>query len=246
MNAAHSDIGAYPMAASFVIHAPPPVLLPMQSGGLHFPVRRIYCVGRNYLEHIREMGGDEREPPFFFQKPADAIVQDGAEVPYPAFTQDFQHEVELVLAIGQGGVNIPQDQAARHVIGLGVGIDLTRRDVQVAARKTGRPWEIGKSFDQSAPCSALLAFDGERLPEAGRIELRVNGEVRQTGDLSQMIWSCAEIVSKLSEQYRLEPGDLIYTGTPSGIGPLRPGDRVEAQIEGIASLSLGVVGAGLA
>lgn len=243
MNAVNSDIGAYPMAASFVIHAPPPVLLPMQAGGLHFPVRRIYCVGRNYLEHIREMGGDERDPPFFFQKPADAIVQDGAELPYPAFTHDFQHEVELVLAIGQGGSNIAQDQAARHVIGLGVGIDLTRRDVQVAARKSGRPWEIGKSFDQSAPCSALLAFDGDRLPSAGRIELRVNGELRQSGDLAQMIWSGAEIVCKLSEQYRLEPGDLIYTGTPSGIGPLRPGDRVQAQIEGIASLSLQIVGA---
>jgi fumarylpyruvate hydrolase len=231
---------AIPMAASFVIQAPMPVSLPMQSGEQRFPVRRIYCVGRNYLEHIREMGGDEREPPFFFQKPTDAIVQDGAELPYPAFTRDFQHEVELVLAIGEGGANIAPDQAARHVIGLGVGIDLTRRDVQVAARKTGRPWEIGKSFDQSAPCSALKALAGEPLPTSGRIELRVNGELRQAGDLAQMIWSCAEIVSKLSEQYRLEAGDLIYTGTPSGIGQLKPGDRVEAQVEGIASLRLRV------
>lgn len=217
---------------------PPPALvtLPLEGSSQRVPVRRIYCVGRNYAEHIREMGGDERELPFFFQKPTDAIVQDGSGVPYPDFTADFQYEVELVLCIGKEGSHIAVQDAHQHVFATGVGIDLTRRDVQVQARKSGRPWEIGKSFDHSAPCSRLLPTNGAALPDAGRIELRVNEEVRQTGDLAHMIWSSQEIVSKLSEQYRLFPGDLIYTGTPAGVGPLQSGDEVTAVVEGAGKL----------
>jgi fumarylpyruvate hydrolase len=220
------------------------VSLSLQGDPRRLPVRRIYCVGRNYAEHIREMGGDEREPPFFFQKPTDAIVEDGAVVPYPSLTEDFQHEVELVLAIGREGVDIPMDQAARHVCALGVGIDLTRRDVQVLARKGGRPWEIGKSFDRSAPCSALKLTEGSALPTSGHIELRVNGARRQAGDLSQMIWSAAEIVSKLSEQYLLRPGDLIYTGTPAGVAAVHPGDRLSASLDGVGRLDVSIGGRG--
>ena len=160
-----------------------------------FPVRRIYCVGRNYLDHIREMGGDEREPPFFFQKPSDAIVENGAEIADPTFTKDFQYEVELVLAIGREGEGIPSGRAHEHVVATAVGIDLTRRDVQVQARKMGRPWEVGKAFDRSAPCGDLAPLSHAKLPERGKIELMVNGEVRQSGDIGQMIWSAAEIIS---------------------------------------------------
>ena len=217
-----------------------PSLVPLKGEDRRFPVRRIYCVGRNYLDHIREMGGDEREPPFFFQKPADALVLDGACVPYPSLTRDFQHEVELVLAIGTQGRNIETADAARFVCAVGVGIDLTRRDLQLQARDRGRPWEPGKSFDHSAVCSELLPWTAAHLPEQGLIELSVNGEVRQTADLAQLIWSCAEIVSQLSRQYLLMPGDLIYTGTPAGVGALRPGDEVTAQVQQIGSVRVSI------
>jgi len=222
--------------AGLIFPAAPLVTLPVQGQAQRAPVRRIYCVGRNYTEHIREMGGDERELPFFFQKPADALVQDGSAVPYPACTSDFQHEVELVLCIGREGSNIAVAHAAQCIFAVGVGVDLTRRDVQVQARKAGRPWEIGKSFDHSAPCSALRPVQDALVPASGRIELSVNEEVRQRGDLAQMIWSATEIVSELSQQYRLFPGDLIFTGTPAGVGPLKPGDRVAASIDGIGAL----------
>lgn len=223
---------------------PPPAMttVPVKGSSRHVPVRRIYCVGRNYAEHIREMGGDEREPPFFFQKPTDSVVLEGAKVPYPSCTNDFQHEVELVLCIGKEGSTIAVERAAAYVFGVGVGIDLTRRDVQVQARKSGRPWEIGKAFDNSAPCSAITPLTTGKLPSSGRIELRVNGETRQQGDLAQMIWSCAEVVSKLSEQYRLLPGDLIYTGTPAGVGPLQRGDVVTASVEGVDTLEIRISG----
>lgn len=226
--------------AEYVV-PPPPVVSVAVAGGGRFPVRRIYCVGRNYLEHIREMGGDERDPPFFFQKPADAIVEagveSGARVPYPPITQDFQYEIELVLAIGTGGRDIAVADAARHVFGAAVGIDLTRRDVQVAARKSGRPWEIGKAFDHSAPIAPIVPLSGD-LPTAGTITLAVNGETRQSGDLAQLIWSCAEIVANLSTHYALAPGDLIYTGTPAGVGPLVPGDTILGQVAGLPDLVL--------
>ena len=226
----------------FILPPPPRAAIPVLGSDALYAVRRIYCVGRNYAEHVREMGGDERQPPFFFQKPTDAIVLDGAQVPYPTVTEDFQHEIELVLAIGRGGSDIPTEQAAAHVFGQAVGIDLTRRDVQVEARKAGRPWEIGKSFDRSAPIGLLHPTEGGPLLDAGTINLTVNGDVRQTGDLAQMIWNSAEIISQLSRQYRLEPGDLIYTGTPAGVGAIQPGDVVKGHVADLTPLTVRIVG----
>lgn len=227
--------------AQYVFPPAPRVAIPVSGSDALYPVRRIYCVGRNYAEHIREMGGDERQPPFFFQKPTDAVVLDGEQIAYPPITSDFQHEIELVLAVGRAGSDIPQERAADHIFGQAVGIDLTRRDVQVDARKAGRPWEIGKAFDRSAPIGLLHPTNGSALANSGAISLAVNGEVRQTADLSQMIWSCAEIVSQLSRQYRLEPGDLIYTGTPAGVGPLTAGDVLLGEIAGLTSLTVRIV-----
>jgi fumarylpyruvate hydrolase len=226
--------------ADYVVTPPARVAIPVLASEKKFPVRRIYCVGRNYAEHVREMGGDARQSPFFFQKPADAIVLDGARVPYPALTKDFQHEVELVMAIGKAGSDIDAEAAENHVFALAVGIDLTRRDLQVRAREAGRPWEIGKSFDHSAPIGVLHPTNGAALPRAGEFSLSVNGTIRQSADLSQMIWSCAEIVSELSRQYRLEPGDLIYTGTPAGVGRLLAGDKVTGRVADLTPLSLTV------
>ncbi len=223
------------MTEAYVIAPPPVVSVPVAGGGL-FPVRRIYCVGRNYVEHIKEMGGDVRLPPFFFQKPTDAIVQNGATVPYPGLTKDFQHEIELVLAIGKGGKDIAPEKAHEHVFGLAVGVDLTRRDVQTALRDKGRPWEAGKAFDASAPITAIHPLTGP-LPTQGAVWLKVNGQTKQSGDLEQLIWSNAEIVAQLSTLFELFPGDLIYTGTPSGVGPLQPGDAVEGFVEGVDTLS---------
>lgn len=226
---------------NYILPPQPRVAIPVAGSDARFAVRRIYCVGRNYAEHIREMGGDERQPPFFFQKPTDAIVLDGAQIAYPTITSDFQHEIELVLAIGRAGSDIPLERAAEHVFGQAVGIDLTRRDVQVDARKTGRPWEIGKSFDKSAPIGLLHPTNGSGLLDSGAVSLAVNGDVRQSGDLSQMIWNSAEIVSQLSRQYRLEPGDLIYTGTPAGVGPLEPGDVVVGKVADLTPLTVTIV-----
>ncbi|MEM9532380.1 MAG: fumarylacetoacetate hydrolase family protein [Pseudomonadota bacterium] len=224
----------------YVISAPEVITVPVLGSDGAFPVRRIYCVGRNYAAHVREMGGDERDLPFFFQKPRDAIVLNGGTVPYPPLTEDLQHEVELVLAVGLGGANIVAADAAQHVFGLAVGIDLTRRDVQGEAKKTGRPWEIGKAFDHSAPITAITPLNGAALPEQGRISLSVNDEVRQRGDLSEMIWNCAEVISILSTHYALAPGDLIYTGTPSGVGPVLPGDQLTAVVEGLPDLAISI------
>ncbi|CEJ10264.1 fumarylacetoacetate hydrolase family protein [Phreatobacter sp. AB_2022a] len=219
------------------IVAPEPVVLPVTGEDAVFAVRRLYCVGRNYVDHIREMKeGDERDPPFFFQKPADAIVLDGEAVAYPAFTDDFQHEVELVAAIGRGGRDIPVAQALEHVFGYAVGIDLTRRDRQREAREARLPWEVGKSFDRSAPCGPIHPAAAVGHIGAGTIALSVNGVVRQTGDIGQMIWNVAEIVANLSRHYALAPGDLVFTGTPAGVGPVVPGDRLEATVAGLAPL----------
>ena len=218
----------------------PQVGVPVAGSDRFFPVRRIYCVGRNYAAHIREMGNDERALPFFFQKPADAIVLSGASIPYPAQTNDFQHEMELVLAIGKEGANIKAEEAAGHVFGLAVGIDLTRRDLQFQARDAGRPWESGKAFDQSAPISAIHPLKGA-LPRSGRISLSVNGVVRQDGDLKEMIWPGDDIIAQLSGLFRLMPGDLIYTGTPAGVGKLAPGDKVEGIVEGVDRVTLSIL-----
>jgi len=208
-----------------------------------FPVGRVYCVGRNYVAHIREMKeGDERDPPFFFQKPADAIVADGADVAYPPQTDDFQFEAELVVAIGATAVDIPVERALEMVFGYAVGVDLTRRDRQRESFKAGLPWEIGKAFDQSAPCGAIhpVASVGHRLE--GAISLSLNGVERQRGDLGQMIWNTPEIISNLSRSYRLQQGDLIMTGTPAGVGTIVPGDRLRVSVEGLAPLEFSIVG----
>jgi fumarylpyruvate hydrolase len=222
--------------------APAPAVVAVVGHDAPFPVRRIYCVGRNYLEHIREMKeGDERDPPFFFQKPADAIVPDGGRVPYPPGTEDLQYEVELVVAIGAKARGLRVSQALDVVYGYAVGIDLTRRDRQRESFAKGLPWEVGKSFDHSAPCGNLhpAATAGHRL--MGEIRLAVNGEVRQRGELRQMIWNVPEIVAQLSRLYTLMPGDLVMTGTPAGVGPVRPGDRLEASVEGLSPLVVTIV-----
>ncbi len=227
-------------SASFVIPAPPQASIAVAGESKSFPVRRIWCVGRNYLEHIREMGNDERAPPFFFAKHADMVVADGATIPYPPLTKDFHHEVELVVALKSGGRNIPADQALDHVYGYAVGIDLTRRDLQGAAKKKERPWEIGKSFDHSAPCGALQPATKIGHPAKGKIWLSVNGTEKQKGDLTELIWSVPEIIAKLSEQVTLDAGDIILTGTPAGVGALVPGDKVECGIDGIGTLKVAI------
>jgi fumarylpyruvate hydrolase len=203
-----------------------------------FPVHRIYCVGRNYAEHAREMGADPKvEPPVFFTKPADAIVANGIDVPYPSRTENLHHEVELVVAIKAEGRDISAGEAAKYVFGYAVGNDLTRRDLQGAAKKKGLPWDTGKAFDASAPISAIRpASPGLTVRAAGRIWLTVNGDMRQQSDLAEMIWSVPEIISELSTLFELQAGDLIYTGTPAGVGPLRPGDRIECGIDGLGTL----------
>ena len=208
-----------------------------------FPVRRIYCVGRNYIEHIREMKeADERDPPFFFQKPADAIVPDGGVISYPMLTADFQHEIELVVAIGRGGRTVAVNSAAELIFGYAVGLDMTRRDRQREARERSLPWEIGKSFDQSAPCGPIHPVSRVGHFHKGAITLAVNGIERQRGDLSQLIWSVPEIIANLSHHYELQAGDLIFTGTPAGVGPLVPGDRLEGVIEGLGTLRITIAG----
>lgn len=195
-----------------------------------FPVRRIYCVGLNYADHAREMGNDpKRHPPFFFGKPADAVVGSGAHLPYPPKTADLHHEVELVVALRQGGSNISAAAAASLVYGYAVGIDLTRRDLQAEAKKAGRPWDMGKGFDHSAPIGALATGIP---PATGAISLTVDGEVRQCGDLQDMIWSVAEIIAALSTYIEVAAGDLIFTGTPSGVGPIQRGETVRGIIAG--------------
>jgi fumarylpyruvate hydrolase len=225
-------------AMNYVIPAAPQPALAVAGSRELFPVRRIWCVGRNYLEHIKEMGQDEREPPFFFAKPADAIVPDGGTVPYPPLTKDMHHEVELVVALRSGGRNIPVAKALECVWGYGIGIDLTRRDLQIASREIKRPWEIGKAFDASAPCGPLQPASKIGHPSKGRIVLKCNGKVRQDGDLSQMIWNVPEIISKLSEMVALAAGDIIMTGTPSGVAATVAGDKLECEIDSVGKLAV--------
>ncbi|MBN8285157.1 fumarylacetoacetate hydrolase family protein [Zoogloea sp.] len=227
---------------------PQPILaaVSVQGGDALFPVRRIYCVGRNYAAHAREMGSDPtREPPFFFCKPADAVVPVHAgrivDLPYPLATSNLHYEVELVVAIGRGGVNIPVDEAAAHVWGYGVGLDMTRRDLQFALRDKGRPWELGKAFDRSAPVAPLVPAAAAGPMDQAPIWLKVNGQLRQSAQVADMIWSVPEIIANLSTYFRLEPGDLIFTGTPEGVGPVVAGDVIEAGVDGIGSLSVRIV-----
>jgi fumarylpyruvate hydrolase len=222
----------------YVIPPPPQPTVAVAGSDKVFPVRRIWCVGRNYIEHIREMGQDERLPPFYFAKPADAIVPDGATVPYPSLTKDLHHEVELVVALKSGGRNIPVAKANDSIWGYGVGIDLTRRDLQIASRDLKRPWEIGKAFDHSAPCGPLKPASEIGHPTKGKITLKCNGKLRQDGDLNQLIWNVPEIISNLSEMVELVAGDIIMTGTPAGVGPVVAGDRLAGDIEGVGTISV--------
>lgn len=220
--------------------APPPApVVPIDGEAAGFPVRRILCVGRNYAAHRREMGGDDRDPPFFFAKPADAVVPPGRDPTYPPATANLHHEVELVAAIGKGGRDIAVERALDHVFGYAVGVDLTRRDLQAAARDKGQPWDSAKGFDDSAPISAIRRWRGP--PPQGRITLSVNGAVRQDAVVADMIWNLAEIVAEASKLWTLAPGDLIYTGTPEGVGPLVRGDRVAGEVEGVGKLSFMVI-----
>ncbi|MBI3140820.1 MAG: fumarylacetoacetate hydrolase family protein [Rhodocyclales bacterium] len=226
----------------YAIPAWEPPGVPVAGTAAPFPVRRIYCVGRNYADHAREMGGDpNREPPFFFMKPADAVVPLGGAVRYPPKTGDLQYEIELVAAIGRDGADIPVAAALDHVFGYAVGLDLTRRDLQAQLKAQGRPWEMGKAFDQSAPVAAIHPAVRVGHPGRGAIWLRVNAAERQRGDLSAMIWSVAEVIANLSQYVTLRAGDLVFTGTPAGVGPVRPGDVLSGGIEGLGELSVTIV-----
>ena len=226
---------------SFVIPAPPPASVEVTGTDDRFPVRRIYCIGRNYLAHRKEMGHDDRKPPFYFQKPADALVETGGEFPYPTLSENVHFEIELVVAIAKGGTDISIENALDHVYGYGLGIDMTRRDLQSKAKQDGKPWESAKSFDYSAPISPIRPVSEIGHPDSGRIWLAVNGEIRQDSDLNLQIWNVQEGISHLSKLYQVVPGDLIYTGTPDGVGPINPGDLITAGIDGIGELEIKVV-----
>jgi len=220
---------------------PPRVELPVVGSGVRFPVRRVYCIGRNYAAHAVEMGHDpNRESPFFFQKNADNLDPSG-EFPYPAQGDDIHHEVELAVALKSGGADIPEESALEHVFGYAVSLDMTRRDLQGEAKRLGRPWEIGKAFERSAPIGPITPSEKVGPLSAGAIALEVNGTLRQDGDLSQMIWKVPEIIAYLSRYFRLAAGDVILTGTPAGVGPVVRGDRIEARIAGLEPLSVRVV-----
>ncbi len=202
-----------------------------------FPVRRIFCIGQNYSDHVKEMGGDASKPaPFFFGKPADAVVASGSAIPFPSQTSNLHHEIELVVAIGKGGVSIPRERANEHIFGYAVGVDLTRRDRQAEAKDKGRPWDTAKGFDNSAPIGAIRPVAKSGHPSSARIWVKVNGATKQDGDIAQMIWSVPDIVAFLSNWAELKAGDLIFTGTPAGVGPLQPGDTIEGGIEGVGEV----------
>jgi fumarylpyruvate hydrolase len=232
---------------TFVFPPQLPAALPIAGSAECFPVRRVYCVGRNYADHAREMGAlaqaEGREPPFFFMKPGDTVVSGDGElaVAYPPLTNNLHHEVELVVALGAGGANVAVDDAKGLIFGYAVGLDLTRRDIQAKAKEKGHPWDMGKGFDQSAVAGVIQPVAKVGHPAAGRIWLTVNGETRQDGDLAAMGWKVADVIANLSTLVRLEAGDLIYTGTPAGVGPLVPGDVLEAGVDGVATLRARIV-----
>lgn len=222
---------------NYVIDPPAQASVAVEGSAARFPVRRIFCVGRNYADHVKEMGNDPRsEPPIFFTKPADAVCDRGAAIPYAQNTANLHHEVELVLALGEGGADIESSQALACVWGYGVGVDLTRRDRQAEAKKAGAPWDAAKAFDLSAPMGPLVPASKTGRLCAGRIWLSVNDAIRQEADLSEMIWSVPEIISTLSRSWVLRPGDLVFTGTPAGVGPLQPEDRVRCGVDGLPEL----------
>ena len=224
-------------ADAYVFAPSPTPTLPVVGSEALFPVHRIYCVGRNFADHAIEMGHDpSREPPFFFQKNPDTLVLSGQDFPYPSQTKDVHHEIELVVALHKGGIDIPLESAMDHVFGYAVGLDMTRRDLQTEAKKAGRPWETGKSFEASAPCTPLVPASTIGHPTAGAIWVKVNGELRQSGDLNQMIWKVPEMISYLSGLFELKAGDLIFAGTPAGVGAVVRGDVMHGCIDGVGEL----------
>jgi fumarylpyruvate hydrolase len=227
---------------TYLFNAPSITALPVKGTDALYPVHRIYCVGRNYAAHAREMGHDpDREPPFFFQKNPDTIVLSGGEFPYPDNSKNVHFEMELVVALGKGGKDIPVDRALEHVFGYAAGLDMTRRDLQSAAKKMGRPWEIGKAFEYSAPCGEIIPASNIGHPSSGRLWIEVNGEIRQDSDIDQLIWNVPETISYLSGLFTLKEGDLIYTGTPAGVGAINRGDQMNGHVEGIGVISIAVV-----
>jgi fumarylpyruvate hydrolase len=225
---------------SYVFTPPAATALPVRGSNALFPVRRVYCVGRNYAAHAIEMGHDpDKEPPFFFQKNPDNLVTDGT-FPYPSATSDVHHEIELLAFLGSGGVDIPVDKALDHVFGYAVGLDMTRRDLQGEAKKLGRPWEVGKAFESSAPCGEIVPASEVGHPSSGVVWLKVNGKTVQEGDLNQMIWKVPETIAYLSGLFRLAPGDVIMTGTPSGVGPVSRGDELVGHVDGVGDIEVSV------
>jgi len=238
-----TDDAAADAANAYVIAPPALASVPVRGTGRRFPVHRIYCVGRNFAAHAVEMGHDpDKEPPFFFQKNPDNLATDGAAFPYPPRTRDVHHEVELVVALAEGGRDIAVERALDHVWGYAVGIDMTRRDLQGEAKTLGRPWEVAKAFEHSAPCGELVPATAIGHPSAGAIWLDIDGERRQAGDLNQMIWKVPEVVAELSSLFELQPGDLIMTGTPAGVGPVHVGQRLHGHIDGVGDLEVAVTG----
>ena len=222
---------------SYIFDPAPIPTLGIEGESVRFPVHRIYCVGRNYADHAREMGHDpDREPPFFFMKPADSVLTGGADFPYPGGSRDVHHEIELVAALSSGGDDIPASEALACVFGYGVGLDMTRRDLQGEAKKMGRPWDTGKGFEMSAPCSDLKLASTVGHPTSGRVWLNVNGTEKQAGDLADLIWSVPEMIAYLSTLFTLRPGDLIMTGTPAGVGPVKRGDVLEGGVDGVGTI----------
>jgi len=223
----------------YIFPAPPQAAAPIRGSGQQFPIRRIFCVGRNYEDHAREMGAAvDRDAPFYFMKASDHYLASGATVPYPPGTKNYHHEVELVVAIGAAGFRIAEAQALDHVLGYACGLDMTRRDLQAAAKDRQRPWDTAKNVERSAVLGEIVPASAIGHPSRGRIELRVNGETKQSGDLSMLIHPVAAVIADLSKYYHLQPGDLIYTGTPAGVGAVKPGDRLEGSIAGVGSVTL--------
>ena len=226
---------------TYAFTPPPQATLPIKGSDQLFPIHRIYCVGRNYAEHAVEMGHDpNKEPPFFFQKNPDNVVTDG-KFPYPRATKDVHFELELVVALKSGGTGIKAADAMKHVFGYAIGLDMTRRDLQGEMKKLGRPWEIGKAFEHSAPCTALVPAQHVENPAKGAIWLEVNGARKQTGDLNQMIWDIPHQIEFLSGLFELKAGDLIFTGTPAGVGAIKKGDTLKGHVDGVGDLDVTVV-----
>ena len=223
---------------AYAVEPPEVECLDITGSDKKFPVRRIYCIGKNYLAHIVEMDADERDPPVIFMKPRDAVVRSGGEIPYPVFTNDFHYECELVVALKSGGYNIPETEASKHIFGYAVGLDMTRRDHQARALENGLPWEVTKAFDHSAPVGPLTKVEDIGIMNSGHVKLMVNGETRQDADISLLIWKIDEIIAKLSQQYELKPGDIIMSGTPAGVGAVKKGDVLDCKVDGLSPMQV--------